>query len=566
MKLKIIITLLILLFSIGIVNCEKLDEGSFSEYSFESHDSTITVWGLGSTVDIERIYVYQSQNYQSGLSYMYSDILDANFLSSIKGTYDSYNEDICIYEGAHTIATGKIGYYKLESGNYRVWLWFDVSNWDYTGTGTKVFPINGHTQAYYRISGGKNAVDTPPSNYAVGFAYYPGSGTSTYYIPGTYTTNVIYSFQNDYYTTLTTGMHEINYNRSITGYSTSSKIIISDSMGTELLNETSFTENTLDLAYFNDNTPYKLECENYEGTNFLDYLYFSIPDINCRIEVNDIEIGESINISYFNIDDLRNNPLKYGNSDYATCNINIQIIADRGYYEELIYQDLITDESDNIFYYSSDTLDNGFYYAQINKELGSLTDYAVRTSFIISEPSNYSIVVNPDNVYIGNNINIIYKSLNLSTISIYDNSSTLIKSYLNIQDEGQKIFQIPPDNDYNNEYPNWYVYLNDTGNVSNNLRFNFTVNWKVYIEIEPTPEPTESYYNVTIEENIDEIKDDINPIKELIFGISTIFVDNPDYNKDSVVDVNEISTWLNSLISIAIIIFLFILYTVYKRG
>ena len=90
--------------------------------------------------------------------------------------------------------------------------------------------------------------------------------------------------------------------------------------------------------------------------------------------------------------------------------------------------------------------------------------------------------------------------------------------------------------------------------------------WRLYIEPEPTPQPTEPYYNESIEDNIDEIKDGINPILELIFGLSTIFVDNPDYDDNNVVDVNEISTWLNSLISIAIIIFIYILYTVYKRG
>ena len=109
---------------------------------------------------------------------------------------------------------------------------------------------------------------------------------------------------------------------------------------------------------------------------------------------------------------------------------------------------------------------------------------------------------------------LLYKSINYSTISIYDNSSTLIKSYPNIIGDTQKVFQIPPDYEYNNEYPNWFVYLNDSGNSSNNLRYNFTVYWRLYIEPEPTPHPTEPYYNESIEDNIDQIKDGVNPILE----------------------------------------------------
>ena len=570
MKMKIILIILVCLFNISIVNCEILDEGSFNEISYKSESISLTHTAGGqSDMDIEYLWLYQSQNYQSGLQYIYIDIPGVHFKSSIKSTYDSYNENIELIDGVDVVAEGKIGYYKKESGEYRIWLWFDLTSWEYTGTGTKYFPLTGHTNSYYGIYNSfltQNALDTPTNTNAAG--YMADVGVTDYWLIGGYTIDIVYNFKNIYYTTLNEGMYNIIYNRTTPGYSTISKVKITDSIGTILLNESSYKENDLSLSYFNSNTPYKLECENYIETDFLDYLNFksTYDPFALRIEVDDIEVGNNIKVSYFNIDELRSNPLKYGSSDYATCDINLQIIVDRGYYEELIYQDLITDESDNIFYYSSDSLTNGIYYTQINKVLGGLNDYAVRSTFTISQPSNYSIIVNPDNVYVGDNINIIYKSLNQSTISIYDNSSTLIKSYLNIQNEGQKIFQIPPDNDYNNVYSNWFVYLNDTGNSSNNLRYNFTVNWKVYTEPIPTPIPTEPYFNESIEESIDELKEGINPIKEFIFGISTIFVDNPDYNNDNVVDVNEISTWLNSLISIAIIIFLFILYTVYKRG
>lgn len=353
-------------------------------------------------------------------------------------------------------------------------------------------------------------------------------------------------------------------NMSINKNSDSSKYIICDGLNNEVLNETSSNTVDFNLMCFEETIYVYAESEYGDILNY-QYSYVA-PDVSrCRIETEDIEIGDSINVSYYNINDLRNNPLKYGNSDYETCDINIQVLADRGYFKELIYQDLIIDETDTTLYYSSDSLTPGIYYTQINKNLGNVNEYACRTTFIISEPLNYSITVNPDNVYVGDKINIIYKSLNSSTLSVYDDNDKLIDNWLNIQGQSQKIYQVPPDYEYNNAYSNWYVMLNDTGNSSNNYRYNFTVNWKIYVEPEPTPEPTEVYFNESIEENIDELKDGINPILDLIFGISTIFVENPDYNKDDIVDVNELSTWINSIVSIAIVIFLFILYKVYKR-
>ena len=370
-----------------------------------------------------------------------------------------------------------------------------------------------------------------------------------------------YDFTNYIYTNpVTTDI----INMSINKMSDSSKYIICDGLNNEVLNETSCNTVDIDLMCFNETIYVYAESEYGDILNY-QYSYVA-PDVSrCRIETEDIEIGDSINVSYYNINDVRNNPLKYGNSDYATCDINIQILVDRGYFKELIYQDLIIDESDTTLYYSSDSLTPGTYYAQINKNLGGVDEYACRTTFIISEPLNYSITVNPDNVYVGDKINLIYKSLNTSTLSVYDDNDKLIDNWLNIQGQSQKVYQVPPDYEYNNAYSNWYVMLNDTGNSSNNLRYNFTVNWKVYVKPEPTPEPTEAYFNESIEENIEELKDGINPVLELIFGISTIFVENPDYNKDNIVDVNELSTWINSIVSIAIVIFLFILYKVYKR-
>ena len=561
-KIKIVLTLLILIFSVNNVYGEMLDYGEITDLEYTNKSLYLGVWGGAATVYVSKIYVYQSQNYQSGLSYMYVDLLGTNFVGGLKSTYDSYFEGVELKEGTQVIAEGKIGYYKKPDGEYRLWIWFDADSWDYTGTGTKHWDITGHTASNFAVNSviSGSGFNTPSDPDSIKFA-----GSNYFY--GTFVHYKKYSFKNTYYTNITGGLYQIHYDRSITGYSGQSKLVITDSIGTELLNETVLKETTLNLAYYNDNIPYTLYTTNSIENSFTNQLLFeSSFDVNAlRIEVDNIDIGDNIIVSYFNINDLRDNPLKYENSDYATCDLNIQILADRGYFNELIYQDMIIDETDDIFYYSSDTLTPGTYYAQINRNLAGLSEYAVRSTFVISEPLNYSITVNPDKCYVGDNINIIYKSLNQSTLSVYDDNDKLIDNWLNVQGQSQKVYQVPPDYEYNNAYSNWYVMLNDTGNSSNIFRYNFTVDWKIYVEPEPTPVPTEPYFNESIEENINELKDGFNPIFELIFGISTIFVDNPDYNKDNVVDVNELSTWINSIVSIAIVIFLFILYKVYKR-
>ena len=462
--------------------------------------------------------------------------------------------------GGVKVGTGYFGYNKDDVGHRHVIAYFnsDISLSGYSGAQ--------YLQAYGWTGSIKTVQYIPASNLPSSCAGIGDASSKLIQRSGGLVHTVVsgYSFSNNYNYEIDRGVLKFHLDRDTNNLR---DVTIENSTGYSIYDG---SLGSTDIDVFNYDTQYKtwnIYTLDYYNNVYDFQITFqdAIPDTNCRIECNDIDIGDNIEVSYLNIDHLRENPLTYGNSIYKTCNINIQIVTDRGYYEELIYQDLIIDENDNTFYYSSNSLTPGTYYAQINRELGGLNEYATRTTFTISEPANYSITVNPDTCYVGDKINIIYKSLNQSTLSVYDDNNKLIDNWLNIQGQSQKIYQVPPDYEYNNAYSDWYVMLNDTGNSSNTYRYNFTVNWKMYIEPEPTPEPIETYYNESVEENIEELKDGFNPIFELIFGISTIFVDNPDYNKDNVVDVNELSTWINSIVSIAIVIFLFILYKVYKR-
>lgn len=565
MKIKIILTMLILLFSINNV------VAIVDEYS-TSYQKSNSVTIPGSNTETSSICCVYVKDVVVMKDLSFAQVKMTQWIGSTENSdYASckFYKDIA---KTQQIGTGVVGFIKGYDDLYRVQIFINEPlDWGVTGAQHIYWSLNfGQSLGSMGCYLGTGAPTLTSNQIAFGGVH---AGNPWYMKQDSiHTAQYLYSFTNEFEYIYNSDNERFEY----TIYRNSSypsKLHI-DNTNITLRNETSiYTTNWSTYNYDTEYTTWNTHIETSEGDIIYKVLDWSLlmedeeveDEDACRIEADNIEIGDTINVSYFNIDDLRTNPISYGNSDYADCDINIQVIADRGYYEELIYQDLITDESDNTFYYSSGTLTAGIYYTQINKNLGGLNDYAVRTSFIISHPANYSIIVNPDSVYVGDNINIIYKSLNQSTLNVYDNDDELIKSYINIQGEDQKVYQIPPDYAYENTYPSWYVYLNDSGNASNNLRFNFTVNWKLYTEPEPTPEPTEPYYDEDIEGNIDQIKEGLDPIKQLIFGLSTIFVDNPDYNNDGIVDVNEVSSWLNSLIGIAIIIFIYILYTVYKR-
>lgn len=83
-------------------------------------------------------------------------------------------------------------------------------------------------------------------------------------------------------------------------------------------------------------------------------------------------------------------------------------------------------------------------------------------------------------------------------------------------------------------------------------------------DITPTPTPP---IDEDIEEQLEDLKENINPLKQLIFGLAQLFIDHPDYDKDNIVTENEMNMWFNSLISIAIVIGLIMVYFgVKERG
>jgi len=472
----------------------------------------------------------------------------------------SYWESVDWYIGAVQVGTGTFGYNRDVSGNYHIIAFFDSI--DLTGY-ANMQVINASGFSNMIKTNFLEAITECPNDCAgIGHANFISMGSL-----GTtqHTITTQYTYQNTYTYTMDTTKLMFDMDRDSNNLRkveiTSDKGSVCDiPLGSTNITVWDYDLNNLTwdietLDYYNN--PYNFEITFVPGA--------PVDLTKCYLEVNNTDIGDTLEILYYNIDDLRLNPLYYGYNGYETEELYLQLFIDRGTYNELLKSELIINEADGFVYFDTIGYHPGVYYTQINVLYRDSELYAVRESFIISEPSNYSILINPNIAYVGDNVNIIYKALNQSNITVFDNNNTSIDTWINVQGQSQIIYQIPIDSNYNYAYNDWYVYLNDSGNISNNLRYNFTVDWKVYVPPVVVPTPPAEDYDVTIEESVDEIKDAINPLLDLVYGLTSVFVDNPDYDNDQFVTPDELKVWFNSLIPIVVLIVILIGYKVLKR-
>lgn len=126
-----------------------------------------------------------------------------------------------------------------------------------------------------------------------------------------------------------------------------------------------------------------------------------------------------------------------------------------------------------------------------------------------------------------------------------------------------------------------YVYSNNYGyfevlNIANDENYTVITEYEGYynynelieIDVSNTTYLSIMLVSITYDDDVDEdigvivdeLKEGLQPFKDLIFGLSEIVIDNPDYNDDNIISQNEYSTWINSFISIAIVIFIIIMY------
>lgn len=567
MKLRIIVTILILLLSFSIVSAA---DDEYYLHSTQSLDVRITGDNTQLDKEIDRIYVFDVTTIP-GATFM--QVLVKSVWGGSTENSDYAKVDL-FSDGSKTnkIGEGILGFIKGGDGYYRIQL-FITEELDWGA-------LTGGQYIYWTLKSGESleSMEARVTRYSLVYTPTFGNGmvrfgdstlpaylsqgsihtcTSEYIFsnPVTY----LYDSDDEYFTFI---LYRDSANPS--------KLYINNSDQT-LRNET--TLYSTDWTYYNFDIGYPV-WDTHVTTEHddvlpltIDFSELMIPidETSCRIEIDNTDLGDQLDISYYNIDELRANPIKYGYKGFATENLYVQILIDRGTYKELLKSYYIIDETDNTISYDTTGWTEGLYYAQINTLYRDSELYAVRDFAILSQPANYSISVYPNILSSGDNANIIYKSLNQSRITVFDNDNTSIDTWLNVIGQSQIIYQIPIDADYEYAYNDWYVYLNDSGNVSNNIRYNFTVDWKVYVPPTVTPTPPAEDYNVSIEESVDELKTAINPLLELVYGLSSIFVDNPDYDHDKIVTPAELKVWFNSLISIVVLIVILIGYKVLKR-
>ena len=359
-----------------------------------------------------------------------------------------------------------------------------------------------------------------------------------------------------------------------------SKIIIYNN-NMELENETDFqTENYYLPDYDINNNTWLITLETVKGDiiqHEITYQYDKEDDETLPTLTTDktyYNTSEIINISYTNINKIYNECI----SSKCVKPYNLYIlypITDeyKQYETKYIYPLTYLLENETI------SLNTSFLNPQNTYVLGIVGingDYTQHEDILIFSDS---FTVYPDNEYLSvscdsetscytyNNadITIYYKIDNNSDIIIKDNNDNIINIYHNIIGSGEILYHIPDDLNHINSYPNWKVYLNNTG-YSTSFNKGITVYWSQFQTPTPTPTYTPSPTpDINISDTIDEFKTETQPIKDLIFGLSEIVIDNPDYNKDNIVDESEINHWFNSLIPICIIFLLVVLYVGLKK-
>ena len=362
----------------------------------------------------------------------------------------------------------------------------------------------------------------------------------------------------------------MNLNRVFSGYEGTSDYIIRNETMSIMYN--SGYESTDEIYNKANNITYKHYIKpQFNEVEYLIYEY--IPpeepeDITPTLTTDktNYNLSETMEISYTNIDEIATPGESY------TLYILYPVIDEYKEYEAKFMQHLYADERDETFTINTSfLLPENEYYLGIS-EPGSfhrIVDNIIMSDvFYVYDDNEYiNTNCNPEGncyTYNGADISIYYKINNNSNIIIKDNDKNTIQTYYNIIDEGEINFNIPNDENKLNSYSNWAIYLNNT-EYETNYSTDVTVYWSLFA----TPTPTPVYTTIPIDENvteqIDQLKEESKPIFVLIYGLTTLVIDNPDYDDDNIIDEHEINNWFNSLIPLGILLLLVILYMGLKK-
>jgi hypothetical protein len=399
--------------------------------------------------------------------------------------------------------------------------------------------------------------------------YGESSSAFIYTVPcGKYDIQALNYFRNDieYYYNETNNMYHFDVNKNINGVEYYSQWNITNNI--ELNYSDSINHDNISLMSLNGNT-WNYQCINIFDNIFSGSITYESIDEDAPTLTTDktyYNTSETIEISYTNIDKIYDECYSsFCDEAYQMWIYAIDPIEDIPKYRNWLY----SDRRDETF-----ILNTSFLLPQTTYKLvitSGETNIMIESNIFYVYPDDEYLSVScgvENNCYTYNNadITIYYKINNNSNIIIKDNDNNIINTYHNIIDNGEILYHIPDDIQHLNTYPNWKIYLNNT-EYSTSFNKGVTVYWSQF----QTPTPTPTYTpkptpDINISDTIDEFKTETQPIKDLIFGLSEIVIDNPDYNKDNIVDESEINHWFNSLIPICIIFLLIILYIGLKKN
>ena len=566
MKNKIIILLILTVMLINNVSAsmEHIESGEFSTSGVTQYSNSPT--GIGTVnVGATSVYFYDFSIYSAGLQFMSITVSSTYFVGNLKATHNSYYENIQLKSGANVICNGKYGYYKTLSDDYTIYLWLDLETWDNHGlSGTQTLSIFGISDGnifkfnqLHRYLPGSVDNDTVMFQCTSPYHAYVTSSMGS-----SYSSNGVYSFYNLYDTYLDGTFQLLNYSRDVNN---KSKITIKDYNNNILYTESILDDEITEISSYNL-SPWFLNSEDVYGNMYYKTLIFDIDEDAPTLTTDKTyyNTSEIIEISYTNIDKI------YEQCTSSLCNEPYQlwIYALNNPNIPKFRQWLYSDRRDEIFILNTSILAPQTEY--------QLMITSGENNIVISSDIFY---VYPDDEYLSiscdANANCItankakntfyYKINNNSNIIVKDNDNNIISTYYNIIGTGSIIYTIPDDLEHINTYPNWKVYLNNT-EYSTSFNKEMVVYWSLFVTPTPTPTYTpQPTPDINISDTIDEFKTETQPIKDLIFGLSEIVIDNPDYNKDNIVDESEINHWFNSLIPICIIFLLVVLYIGLKK-
>ena len=346
-----------------------------------------------------------------------------------------------------------------------------------------------------------------------------------------------------------------------------SAFIIKDELGSEVYNS-GYLDTNNSYNHGNNSQSYWLRCQ----ANSVEYLLLQ--------NYVDVPGAPTLNIPKLESDDqqyILNDDIEFNYTKLNYIDIDTDVI-----YDLITY----TYEASNIKVLTTQSLSGGYdqntgtaYFSSINYPYGAVYFSVIDTTLeyyndinIIQNNEHLKDVLyilpvgNAEFINITNNVNYLnngdkiyysYYAKNDTSVYINDSSDECIQMILINSGFGEGEYFIPYDDTQSFNYPSWDITMNESSDA-------FTVYW-----IEQVIAEYNEHINYTMDddvtENVESIREAVDPIKDLLFGMSTIFIENPDYDQNGIVDMEEISDWLNGIVTILIVVLLYIFYKALKR-